>query len=597
MSLAPVALFCYNRVDTLRQTVAALQTNEFASASDLFIFADGAKGEADREKVAEVREYISTIDGFKSVTVKVSDTNKGLANSIISGVTEVVDKYGRIIVLEDDIVTAPFFLKWMNSALDLYENEEKIAGVHAWTPPAFFGDRPETYFIREVGCWGWATWKRGWDLFEADGEKLLKQFDSRKKIYDFNVCGSYPYYDMLKNQAAGKADSWAIRWYASVFLKGKFGLQPGKTLVANIGCLSGTHFDSGSEMPSDSISAVAPELRKIDISAAEDINRVYINYNLAAFSPSVSRSLIFCFQTGEIRILKNTLKRKITALRGGVKQIMKKFLPDAVLGYVRKYRKCWGYKKLYSSWQSAASHAGTYDSPEIIRKVLSATQQVIDGKAVYERDSVLFYEKEYNTRLVAALQRAAAEGKGVHVLDFGGALGSVFWQHREILQKNIKDLSWHIVEQKSFFDVSASLNYDAPLYFHETIDDALKNSDINVVLFASVLQYLERPEYFIDKVRGVDFIIVDRHPEFCSLERSLFTVQYVKEPIYNASYPVRIWGHDELIKLLSDDFDVADKWLSDLEDRQVVSSCEYGKQEVHNTGVFFERKNKKRISL
>lgn len=279
MALAPIALFCYNRVDTLEKTVSALQADPLAAESDLFIFSDGAKSEKDQEKVAGVRKYIKTIQGFKSVAINESPGNKGLANSIISGVTAVVDSYGKIIVLEDDIVAAPYFLKWMNDALDLYEDEDRVAGVHAWTPPQIFGERPDTYFIREVGCWGWATWKRGWDLFEADGSKLLKQFTSRKMIYDFNIYGSYPYYQMLRNQVAGVVDSWAIRWYASVFLKGKLGLQPGKSLVANIGYESGTHFDGKHLMPEDLIENIQWEPFSIPCNIAEDVlQRVYVPY-------------------------------------------------------------------------------------------------------------------------------------------------------------------------------------------------------------------------------------------------------------------------------------------------------------------------------
>ena len=277
---SPVALFCYNRLDSLQQTVAALQANPLAAETDLFIFSDGPKNQTGAVAVNAVREYIKTISGFKSVTVKEAPKNQGLANSIIAGVTEVVNKYGKIIVIEDDIVTAPYFLQWMNDALDMYEHEEKVAGIQAWTPPEEFGQRPDTYFIREVGCWGWATWKRGWDIFEADGRKLLKQFNSPQMIREFDVYGSYPYHQMLQDQADGCVDSWAIRWYASVFLKGKLGLQPGKTLVSNVGYQSGTHFKSDCSMKPEVIGFEPPNLNSIPLCSAEDVlKRVYVKYN------------------------------------------------------------------------------------------------------------------------------------------------------------------------------------------------------------------------------------------------------------------------------------------------------------------------------
>ena len=326
MSLAPVALFCYNRLDTLQETLSALKANKLSAESDLYIFSDGAKGEKDRDKVETVRDFIKDVTGFKSVTVRAAEKNRGLANSIISGVTEIVNRHGKIIVLEDDIVTAPFFLEWMNSALDLYENNDKVAGIQAWSPPAEFGERPETFFIREVGCWGWATWKRGWDLFEADGSKLLQKFNTRKMIADFNVYGSYPYYGMLKNQVAGRVDSWAIRWYASVFLKGKLGLQPGRSLVVNVGCQTGTHCEGADYIPVGEATDVAPELKEIpEVCADEVLKRVYIPYNTLAYAPSFARLLISCLEPGGLTDLRRRVMRKIK----GMLNIGKSFLPPS----------------------------------------------------------------------------------------------------------------------------------------------------------------------------------------------------------------------------------------------------------------------------
>jgi len=275
-STAPVALFCYDRLDCLKQTVAALRANELADRSDLFIFSDGPKPGEDAAAVCGVRAYLKTVTGFRSVHIGEAETNRGLAGSIISGVTEIVNRFGKIIVVEDDIVTAPFFLRFMNEALDFYRNEEKVAGIHGWRPsnglPA-----PETFFTNEVGCWGWATWKRGWDLFEPDGKKLLAQFTSREQIARFDVFDSYPFYEMLKDQADGKVDSWAIRWYASVFLKGKLGLQPGKNMVRNIGFTSGTHGSAGSTIAEDVLSEEKPVIRGIELETDwEVLKRVYV---------------------------------------------------------------------------------------------------------------------------------------------------------------------------------------------------------------------------------------------------------------------------------------------------------------------------------
>lgn len=243
MKLAPIVLFTYNRLQHTKQTVEALQRNELAKESYLFVFSDGAKNDSDAQKVEEVRKYLKTINGFKNVTVIEREKNWGLANNIIDGVTQIVNKYGKIIVLEDDLVTSPGFLKYMNEALDMYADEERVASIHGWSYPLKNREKlPETFFIRETGCWGWATWARAWKYFEPDGKKLLDELKRRRLTKEFDFGGAYPYTRMLKDQIRGKNNSWAIRWYASAFLRDMLTLYPRDSLVRNIGLdSSGTH--------------------------------------------------------------------------------------------------------------------------------------------------------------------------------------------------------------------------------------------------------------------------------------------------------------------------------------------------------------------
>jgi GT2 family glycosyltransferase len=188
LMLAPITLFVYNRLNHTRQTVEALLRNELAAESEFFVFSDGPRSETDREKVLAVRSYLKTINSFKKVAVIERDKNFGLAESIIAGVTEIVNRYGRIIVLEDDMVTSPYFLKYMNDALEIYKDEEKVISIHGYIYPV--RDKlPETFFLRGADCWGWATWKRGWDLFDPDGRKLLEQLQKRNltRTFDFEI--------------------------------------------------------------------------------------------------------------------------------------------------------------------------------------------------------------------------------------------------------------------------------------------------------------------------------------------------------------------------------------------------------------------------
>lgn len=243
-NLAPIVLFVYNRPWHTQQTVEALQKNNLADESDLFIYSDGPKKEDDKSTVKEVRKFIKTIKGFKKVVIFEHEKNSGLANSIINGVTNIVNQYGKIIVLEDDLVSSPYFLKYMNDALEFYNEENKVISIHGYIYP-IKQTLSETFFIRGADCWGWATWKRGWELFETDAKKLLNELRSKRLIDEFNFNNSYDYFGMLKNLIKNRNSSWAVQWYASAFLKDKLTLYPGKTLIKNIGTdFSGTHCDA-----------------------------------------------------------------------------------------------------------------------------------------------------------------------------------------------------------------------------------------------------------------------------------------------------------------------------------------------------------------
>lgn len=234
LDLAPIVLFVYNRPYHTKQTVEALQKNELASESELFIYSDAPKNENAEAKVAEVREYLRTIDGFKKITIIERDTNWGLANSIIDGVTKTVNEYGKIIVLEDDLVTSPYFLRFMNEALEFYRNEDKVFGVTGYAYPLLTKELPSTFFLKDEGCWGWATWSRAWKYFEKDTEKLIKTF-TKSMIYEFNFNNSMNFWSQVIHNKQGKINSWAIYWYATVFLQNGLFLHSRESFVINIG--------------------------------------------------------------------------------------------------------------------------------------------------------------------------------------------------------------------------------------------------------------------------------------------------------------------------------------------------------------------------
>ena len=231
---APIALFVYNRPDHTRRTINYLQKNLLADESRLFIFSDGAKGDSDKTGVEQVRQIARETAGFKSVKVIERKTNFGLANSIISGVTQLVTEYGKVIVFEDDLLSSPYTLQYLNDGLQRYANDNKVMHLGAYMFDLPDKTLPETFFFRAAFSWGWATWARAWDNFEPDIDQLINQFD-KEKIYRFSINGTMNFWKQMLDFKAGRNNSWAIRWYASVFLKNGVTLNPSHSLVHNIG--------------------------------------------------------------------------------------------------------------------------------------------------------------------------------------------------------------------------------------------------------------------------------------------------------------------------------------------------------------------------
>ncbi|NJD06656.1 MAG: glycosyltransferase [Methylococcaceae bacterium] len=257
---APIALFVYNRPRHTRETVAALQLNPQAADSDLWVFSDGPKTPADESAVNEVRAFIREIGGFRSVTVVEQPTNQGLARSIIGGVTQLCREHGRVIVVEDDIVVSPHFLRYMNEALDFYEAEERVMHISAYMFPINPKRLPETFFYRVTSCWGWATWQRAWQHYQRD-IAALDQAMTPALRHRFNLDGSCgDFWNQVEGNRSGQFDTWAIFWYATVFLRDGLCLHPARSLVRNIGN-DGSGINSGASQHFDTEVASAPVTR------------------------------------------------------------------------------------------------------------------------------------------------------------------------------------------------------------------------------------------------------------------------------------------------------------------------------------------------
>lgn len=233
-NLAPIALFVYNRPEHTRRTISYLQKNLLAEESRLFIFSDGPKTDADKAKVEEVRQMAKEVTGFKSVKLITRKENLGLANSIISGVTKLVNEYDKVIVFEDDLLSSPYTLQYFNEALNRYAKEDKVMHIGAYMYELKEKNLPESFFYRAASSWGWATWARAWKHFEPDIDKLTEQF-SKPGILRFSIEGTMNFWKQMREFKAGKNNSWAIRWYASIFLRDGLTLNPAQSLINNIG--------------------------------------------------------------------------------------------------------------------------------------------------------------------------------------------------------------------------------------------------------------------------------------------------------------------------------------------------------------------------
>jgi len=272
---APIVLFTFNRPEHTRSTLESLAQNPEFSASPLFIYCDGERNDAEAAQVLQTRELVRNWSHSHKTVIE-RDRNWGLANSIIDGVTRLCDDHGQVIVLEDDMVVSRHFLGYMNSALEKYRDDERIISVHGYSFP--IAGLPEAYFIKGASCWGWATWKRGWDLFEPDGQKLYDELLTRKLMYRFDVNGSYPYRRMLGDQIHGRVDSWAVRWYASALIHDKLTLYPGRSLVHNTGLDgSGSHCDDYDGFATN-LSTTAINLDNLSVSEDEQALEAWRGY-------------------------------------------------------------------------------------------------------------------------------------------------------------------------------------------------------------------------------------------------------------------------------------------------------------------------------
>lgn len=234
--LAPIVMFVYCRFAETKRTVESLQANHLSGESDIYIFSDGAKSKKDEAKVEEVRTYLKGITGFKKVVINESNSNLGLANSVIGGVSNMFKQFDKLIVMEDDLVSSQNFLDFMNQALTFYENNSKVISLSGYTNDLKELNKMDTdfYYSERISSWGWGTWKSKWDNIDwevSDYDQYNTDNKLKRKFH--KVSNDLP--TMLKRQMNGEIDSWAVRWCFHQFMHNLYTVYPTKTKILNIG--------------------------------------------------------------------------------------------------------------------------------------------------------------------------------------------------------------------------------------------------------------------------------------------------------------------------------------------------------------------------
>ena len=286
-NLAPIVLFGYNRPKHIKKTLEALSKNDLASNSELFIFIDWYKNNSDQNLNLEV---LNICENFQwpgiSKVINHRNTNFGLAKNILSGVTEIVNKFGKVIVIEDDIETAPEFLKYMNNALFHFHNEKKVMHINGFNPETRFQSLlPNLFFTRFMNCWGWATWADRWEKYRDNASELYTELISRKDHQHYNFHGSAKFDQQLIDNIEGKINTWAVKWNATVFIENGLCLTPKISMVANCGLDgTGTHYkDKNPKGNNSDIQKLghAPDIRHMDVQKESKFSRIYLGLHYA----------------------------------------------------------------------------------------------------------------------------------------------------------------------------------------------------------------------------------------------------------------------------------------------------------------------------
>lgn len=567
MAYAPIVLFCYNRPWHLEQTLSSLKKNAEARESELYVFCDGPKPyirHKDYLNLLKVAELCSDIEGFKSVKVFRSESNKGLQRSVIEGLNLVFNMHQKAVVLEDDVLVSPYFLKFMNEGLEAYKNEKRVLSLGSWN---YFYPGSVNFFNHMPDTIAWATWKDRWEWFEPDGQKLYRQLREKQLMDRFNLDQRFNFESMLLKQIKGQTSSWAIRWTALAVLKDTLTLYPSQSLSKHIG------------FGNDSTNC-----------EEEDYNK---NLNLANTPVQISPVPVLEDKASVDAWLKiEQLVKQSSLLMGSlaVKQpplLLRRIWNKGrnVFKRVFRVKRAYGWFGDYRNWEKVVSISKGYDQSAILEKVKAGLSLVQKGEAAYERDGMVFPELEYSVQLLKVFQHIGQEfNKHLNVLDFGGSLGSLYFQYREALKE--MNLNWNVVEQAHFVDCGRKHFENRELHFYRSISESEDSAHSNILLLSSVLAYLPQPHVFLKSVQSHDFdYIVLYRTAFVDGDEDRLTLQVVPPEVYKASYPAWFFCEKKLMSDLQGKYVLISEFPGDIETEYRLND-----KRAYWKGMVFKRK-------
>ncbi len=268
---APIVIFAYKRIDHLKRAVESLLANAEAPESEVYFFSDGAKKVDDQEQIDAVRLYIESVEGFKCKHCIFRDKNYGLAANIIEGVTDIINKHGEVIVVEDDLILGRHFLEYMNSALHYYRDITRVMAISAYPNDIDRNGLEEYFFVPWFMCWGWATWKDRWELYDKDPKSIIEN-TSREEIKKININGSHPvFWQQVVNNYSGKLNTWAIFFYVAICKNEGLVLYPKVNHAVNAG-MDGTGENCGNYCKDSALMKLYNEESEISKAFSNDVS-------------------------------------------------------------------------------------------------------------------------------------------------------------------------------------------------------------------------------------------------------------------------------------------------------------------------------------